>query len=980
MQVLAKRGTRFLCMFFLLLSLGGIAGNLSAQNNTYPDSTSEALWPLIETQLEHKSSDTSLQFILLLVRGHCGQDYDCLYRTYYSVMINLERRFNLPAAIFVGDEIVKIAHKRDARESEAEAHLDLYRYHDALSNGRLAARHIEKALRLYERTGNQSRIALCKLWKLNSSLKHRKIEEVLPAMEALLGEAIARGDSGMIIRLHKDLVNLTQQAGAYGKMAMHLDALEAVATPNPLTRTEKGFWIRILMGRGDICREENAFEKARSFYADALWLSTDVADRWLEIRCLQSLAETEWALGNRPSAKSYINRAYASAEALKLDDMLAYCFQVKAGFAEAEERFAEALEFTKKMHAHRDDLMKRGAGSNAQNYYLEVEKEALEEEQLERAANLRYLLIITLFTLFIIIILAWASINLRRQKKGLSAQNTLIQQQAKRLESLDAAKSRFFANVSHELRTPLTLMLGPVHSLLKENKLTEKQTRLLQMASQSGKQLEQLVAEILDLRKLEMGKMTLDEKPTELVPFFRAYFMQFESLAHRQGIDFLFETKIESHLTAKIDQSKCRQILYNLLSNAFKFTPEGGRITAEVSLNDNMLRMTVADSGPGIHPDDLPHVFDRFFQTTRPDKPVEGGTGIGLNLCKEYAGLLGGTIKVESTLGKGSTFRVAFPVILVGSPVPVSDHQTTVGINSETEYTWGLRDSGFEPSENSGIIQPPPLKHEPTQTRPEAPVDSPRQTILVVEDNPELQEYLRLILSEKYHVLLAENGSVALETLYRVSKNAAKVNLILSDLMMPVMDGYQLLEKLKSDDATLHIPVIMLTARADLRDKLKALRIGVDDYLLKPFDEEELLVRIDNLLKNQAARHEAAPAEAEPGESAPDISETDRTWLEAFEAYVQKHLSDDLLSVSGLAHEFTMSESTLLRQLKRLTGLSPIQYLQEVRLSEARQLLENRRYDSVAQVASKVGYEDARAFSRSFKQRFGKPPSEMLGG
>lgn len=195
--------------------------------------------------------------------------------------------------------------------------------------------------------------------------------------------------------------------------------------------------------------------------------------------------------------------------------------------------------------------------------------------------------------------------------------------------------------------------------------------------------------------------------------------------------------------------------------------------------------------------------------------------------------------------------------------------------------------------------------------------------------------------------------------------------------MMPVMDGYQLLEKLKNDDATRHIPVIMLTARAEVYDKLRALRIGVDDYLTKPFDEEELLARIENLLRNQAARQEEVSPETEPASAAPLLSQPDREWLETFEAYVQKHFSSDILSVSTLAHEFAMSESTLLRHLKRLTGLSPVQYLQEVRLDEARRLLENRVCNSIAQVASKVGYDDARSFSRSYKQRFGKSPSEV---
>jgi DNA-binding response OmpR family regulator/nitrogen-specific signal transduction histidine kinase len=555
----------------------------------------------------------------------------------------------------------------------------------------------------------------------------------------------------------------------------------------------------------------------------------------------------------------------------------------------------------------------------------------------------------------------------RKAKKELAVKKDLIQKQSEQLQSLDAAKSRFFANASHELRTPLSLMLGPISTILKDKQLTEKQANLLQLVQHSGKQLEQLVTDILDLGKLEMGKMELDEKPTEVAPFFRSYFAQFESLAASRQIVFSFDINVGNGVMANLDQAKCRQILNNLLSNAFKFTPTGERVEAKLSLNDGTLQLSVADTGPGIHPDDLPHLFDRYFQTTRPDKPAEGGTGIGLALCQQNAQLFGGKIEVKSTLGHGATFKVTFPVTLV-------DNVKALVAAPEHHYA--------ERQLHSALTLTPPTTH-----------DTAKPTILVVEDNPDLQAYIRLILSEKYQVVTAENGQAALGVMrYELGEmhepsgiqkthNSKLItpDLILSDLMMPVMDGFQLLEKLKSDDATRHIPVIMLTARADARDKLKALRIGVDDYLLKPFDEEELLARIENLLKNQSARLQEAVLENKPGATVPLISEPDREWLEGFEIYVRKHFSNNTLSVPGLAHEFAMSESSLLRQLKRLTGLSPIQYLQEMRLDEARRLLESRRYNSIAQLASKVGYEDARSFSRSFKQRFGKLPSDMMG-
>lgn len=263
---------------------------------------------------------------------------------------------------------------------------------------------------------------------------------------------------------------------------------------------------------------------------------------------------------------------------------------------------------------------------------------------------------------------------------------------------------------------------------------------------------------------------------------------------------------------------------------------------------------------------------------------------------------------------------------------------------------------------------------------------------MIVEDNLDLRNYIADILrGANYPILEAENGREALDLLQKLEAKQQLPQLILSDIMMPVMDGFQLLRTLKDTPTFQQIPVVMLTARADIRDKLTALRIGVDDYLLKPFDEEELVVRIQNLLKNSHSRQQfqlesadevalgSGNFQSSPNLEMPAISEPDRVWLENFEQYVHKNYASDILSVTMLAQAFYISESTLLRQLKRLTGLTPNQFIQEVRLNEARYLLENRQYDSIAQVAIKVGFADTRSFSRSFKQRFGKLPSDLLG-
>ncbi|MBK9339126.1 MAG: hypothetical protein IPM98_22340 [Lewinellaceae bacterium] len=482
-------------------------------------------------------------------------------------------------------------------------------------------------------------------------------------------------------------------------------------------------------------------------YQKALKLTEDGTQPWIEVHILDALTELEWDRGNRKLAKSYLERAHNRAIQQKIDDLLVGTFEWKAYIAEQEGRFEEALAYTKKQYFHKEAFEERSAGFNLKNYYLQQEKDQLEADKREqnlklslKNTQLRYTLVIFILILLLAIGLFFGYQKQRQDKRALAVQNTLIQQQAEQLKSLDTAKSRFFANVSHELRTPLTLLLGPIHTLLKDGQLTDKQVRLLQMAGQSGKQLEQLVNDILDLRKLEQGHLVLHPKPTGLSAFVRTYCAQFESLAERKQIDFSVELPPQNTPAVLLDQEKFRQILFNLLANAFKFTPNGGRIETAVSVEAGMLHLRVADTGPGIHPDDLPHLFDRYFQTTRPDKPAEGGTGIGLALCHDYAQLFGGTIEVESILGKGSVLRVAFPVA-----------------RSETEAL-------AEPDHANHYVLPTAGAGHTTPVPSEISTGA-KPTILVVEDNLDLQDSIRTILQEKYHVVTADHGQAALDVL-----------------------------------------------------------------------------------------------------------------------------------------------------------------------------------------------------------------------
>jgi signal transduction histidine kinase/DNA-binding response OmpR family regulator/ligand-binding sensor domain-containing protein len=570
-----------------------------------------------------------------------------------------------------------------------------------------------------------------------------------------------------------------------------------------------------------------------------------------------------------------------------------------------------------------------------------------------------YITLIALLAVGFFLLLRYRDKSQREQRVRLESmvreRTATIEQQKEELQSLDELKSRFFANVSHELRTPLTLILGPLNKILKsKEKRSKRESEWLHFMHRNSQQLLKLVNEILDLSKLEKGKLEVEAEPVNFQEFLEPILAQFSSYAQSNSIAFEIKNNLPSGLNLLLDRGKVEKILYNYLSNALKFTPTGGIVTFTASEEGEELLLKVSDTGSGIPPEDLPFVFDRFFQTKQKNKSPQGGTGIGLSLAKELAVLMGGKVGVESEWREGSTFWVRLPKqVFEGKTHPIE------------------------------VAAPIALSTKEAGEEMKVALSGEGKKLLLVEDNIELRQYLSTILSETYQIQTAENGQLAWELLKK-AKTEELPDLIVSDVMMPVMDGIELIGKIKNHDLLCQIPMIMLTARADTKMKIQALRIGVDDYVTKPFQEEELLVRIANLLKNYDERRAISRTEEEDQPEAatalPTISQEDRNWLEAFEAFVQENISSDILSISYMATKFAMSESTFRRQVSRLTGLSPKQYLQEVRLDLARHLLENHTYRTVAQVADKAGFSNYRTFSRNYKDRFGKLPGAYLTG
>ncbi|MFT6215100.1 MAG: signal transduction histidine kinase/DNA-binding NarL/FixJ family response regulator [Roseivirga sp.] len=407
--------------------------------------------------------------------------------------------------------------------------------------------------------------------------------------------------------------------------------------------------------------------------------------------------------------------------------------------------------------------------------------------------------------------------------KEIRYQKDEIEKQANKLRALDKVKSRFFANISHELRTPLTLINAPLETLLYNDKINDPEIRqTLAIAIRNGVSLLSLVEEILDLAKLDGGKLKLIENPVRVKNFIELVLAGYKNGFDQKAISVEYKFYPKDDLTILIDENRCTKIINNLLSNALKFTGQGGaiRVVVDEDIEEDTLSIQVKDSGIGIHPSDLPYVFDRYYQSDQPSRKAEGGTGIGLALAKELATLHAGSLTVESELGKGANFTLILPVKEV--------FEETIVMLAAFES------EALEIALNETIINY------------SAKFELDKPVLLITEDHFEMRAFIAKTLMPYFDIKQAENGEVALKIL-----RSQRIDIVISDVMMPVMDGFELLEAIKKDKSLHQVSVIMLTARADHDDKLYALTLGIDDYLTKPFHASEFLARIKNILENR---------------------------------------------------------------------------------------------------------------------------------
>jgi len=586
-----------------------------------------------------------------------------------------------------------------------------------------------------------------------------------------------------------------------------------------------------------------------------------------------------------------------------------------------------------------------------------------------------------LFILIIILVAVYILFTIYRLKHEVSVE-----------QQISDIKLRFFTNISHELRTPLTLIAGPVEQVLKNDKLPADAREQLVVVERNTNRMLRLVNQILDFRKIQNKKMKMQVQRVDIVPFVRKVMDNFEAVAEEHRIDFLFQTEKE-HLYLWVDADKLEKIVFNLLSNAFKYTPNGKMITMFIREDENMVSIGVQDQGIGIAENKKKSLFVRFENLVDKNLFNQASTGIGLSLVKELVEMHKATISVDSHLGEGSCFKVDFlkgkehydkeaEFILEDADAPARMGQVVDIANSSIQ--------------SETLVSDDSEKIEDVYGEEFAKEENSKELMLLVEDNQELREFLRSIFSPIYRVVEAANGKEG-------ASKALKYlpDIIISDVMMPEKDGIEMTRELRADMTTSHIPIILLTAKTTIESKLEGLEYGADDYITKPFSATYLQARVENLLMQRkklqsfyrdslmhihiSTGQEEVPvatdmpsAEEDASETPPttlEMSPNDRKFMDKLVELMEQNMDNGELVVDDLVRELAVSRSVFFKKLKTLTGLAPIEFIKEMRIKRATQLIETGEFN-MTQISYMVGINDPRYFSKCFKAQVGMTPTE----
>ncbi|MEM7551205.1 MAG: tetratricopeptide repeat protein [Bacteroidota bacterium] len=693
------------------------------------------------------------------------------------------------------------------------------------------------------------------------------------------------------------------------------------------------------------------FDEAINLCNTSIQINRSLGNRTKLIESMDYLVSTYLEAGQYKAAKEIGIEAYEIALKTKEAENIR---RSAKGLAETFEKTNEdekALKYFKIYSQYRDSLLneeklqsiaqakeKYESDKKDQEIVLLLKESELQEALISQRSTQRNLLLGSLISVALVAFLMIRNYRVKvRSRDEINRKN----------KEIESVRSRFFANISHEFRTPLTLIAGPIQGLLEREKLDSNDLEKLKMVERNTQRLRRLINQLLDLSKIEDGRLEVHKEEKELSWFIQTLVSSFGSLAEQKQINYRYEI-MPPGVFALIDSDKLEKIVYNLLSNAFKFTPKGGTVEFKASFKSEKseVELQVNDTGSGMTEEQKDHVFDRFYQTEESIKNEVEGTGIGLALTKELVDFLGGVITVRSEKGRGSTFIVTLPIEITDSRNDLIPKDNIVTEPHQLEPALEAEDlKKLHPHENQ---------------------------VLLVEDNYDLRIYLKNCLGGNYNYIEAEDGKQGLKL---AVENIPDI--IISDLMMPEMDGIEFCERVKNIEETGHIPFIMLTAKAGYENKLTGLKTGADDYLTKPFDKDELRLKVSNALKKRGKLQKKLKLELLNEPKHKDVFSHEERFLFKLKSVINTHLGNSDFSVDFLSKEIGLSRVQLYRKVQALTNLSVSEFIRSIRLHKAKTLLE-RKWGNVSDIAYEVGYNNLSYFSKSFKETYGKSPSEWL--
>lgn len=690
------------------------------------------------------------------------------------------------------------------------------------------------------------------------------------------------------------------------------------------------------------------YSRAIELFDEVLGYFKAIRDPYGETLCYYNYSRIYWDIGNVDKAIEYGAMGFDLANKSGFVNLIADNAEYLSLAYENVRNYKLALEYYKHYRTIEDSLVdkekSREIGRLESRFDLEqarLQNEVLKKDQEIQQQQLELSTYLVIGVSIVLIAVVVFLLTLRRTNLRLVKSRATVQDQARKLAELDAYKSRFFANISHDLRTPISLIHGYLNDLADDDEsfYTRKAENTIRKGLKNVDRLVQMTEEIRDLILLEEGNLKLEYKKVQIAPYLSLLVELFRSHAESKGLSLTFNSKVQDNFEVAVDPNSFEKIIYNLVSNALKFTEEGS-VGIDVYGDDDTFTMNVADTGKGIPEPQARRVFERFYQSPDDDYLVQQGMGIGLFLVQEMVNLHNGSIVLKSDVGKGSVFTMVLPRNI---ELATSTYQPTGSEESKRKTNMSMDQEDI----------PIPME----------PLLPDHRTILVVDDHPEVRDYIGSQLKGDYNLLYAANGVQALDTL-----NKMQVDLLITDLMMPLMDGFELLENTREKYPTL--PVLVVSARTSVEDTSEILGYGINDFISKPFDRSHFQMRVKNIL-DQKSRADNLPIFEKD-----HIKLANNKALTKVNELVDQHMSSTKIGIAELADVLCLSERQTNRVIKSITGKSPGEYVKNYKLQYAQSLLQSKEITSASELAKMVGFSNVTHFNDAFEKKFGYRPMQ----